>query len=346
MSAPRQPAPTGNEPGTPPSELPPGPTARTLAPIEGRLLDPADTDPPIVVIVVDRSDSAARAWRWWERFRDGRGSLSAKGIAFYGFFGLLSSLALAFSIAAGIPEYQRLLDELLAEALPGLVGPGALDPEELRSFGNTVGIIGAVVLLYSAVSIVRAVDDGVRLVYGVQYDPRAFALKYLRLLGYFLVLAPLLAASYVGSSAVAGVFRPLLAAVGAGGRLADVLVFALGLAGAVGLNTLLVLIVLSRLGGVRPQRWRWRAALLAGLALEVIKVGTAYFVAFTVANPRYLSFGAPVAMLLILYSMAVVTLVAAAFVAAANEVDPVDAARRRQAEPRLPRLGRATDGAP
>jgi len=53
-------------------------------------------------------------------------------------------------------------------------------------------------------------------------------------------------------------------------------------------------------------------------------------VSFTVANPRYLSFGAPVAMLLLFYTMSVVALVTAAFVATANESDPTTAARRRQ----------------
>jgi uncharacterized BrkB/YihY/UPF0761 family membrane protein len=328
----RNPAPTvGNEAaGQAPVTLQPGPTARTLTPIAGRNLDPPDTDPPLVEAGVDRYPVAAWGWRWWERFRDGRGSLSAKGIAFYSFFGLLSALALAFAIASRIPEYERLLTEVLNEALPGLIGPDGIDPDQLRTVGNTVGVVGSLLLLYSAVSVVRAIDDGVRLIYGVQYDPRAFAWKYLRLLGYFLMLAPLLAGSYVGSSAVAGLFRPVLAGVGLAGPVVDGLVVIAGLAVAIGLNTLVIALVIGRLGGVAPERWRWTAALLGGMALEVIKVGTTYFVAFTVSNPRYLSFGAPVAMLLLFFAMAGVMLVAAAFVATANESDPVTAARSRQ----------------
>lgn len=317
--------------------LPPGEAARTLTPITGRSLDPPDTDPPLLAAVVDRQDVAAWTWRWWERFRDGRGSLSAKGIAFYGFFGLLSGLALAFAAAARAPEYGRLLEEVLNEALPGLIGPEGVDPDQLRAVGNAVGVVGGLVLLYSAVSIVRAVSDGVRLIYGAQYDPRAFAAKYLRLLGYFLLLTPLIAASYVGSSAVAGLFEPVLAAAGLTGPAIDALVLMAALAAAVGLNTLLIVVMLSRLGGIEPLRWRWRAALIGGLALEVVKLGTTYFVAFTVGNPRYLSFGGPVAMLLLFYGMAVVILVAAAFIATANEHDPVGTARRRQATASLPR---------
>ena len=316
-----------------PPPLPPGPTARTLHPIPGRDLDPLDEDPPLVVWANRRWAPAAWLWRWWERFRDGRGTLSAKGIAFYSFFGVLSGLAIAFAIASALPQYEQLLTEIVEEALPGIVGPSGLDPKQLAAAGRTVGIVGAAVLLYSAVSIVRAVDDGVRLIYGVQYEPRNFAPKTLRFFGYLVMLAPVVGLSYVGSSATAGLFRPLLENLGVAGRGADVVVGALGLTTAILLNTVVIVVVVTRLGGVQPARWRWRSSLVGGVALEVIKLGATYFVAFTVDNPRYLSFGAPVAMLLLFYAMATVNLAVAALIATANEPDPVTAARRQQVPP-------------
>ncbi len=322
---------SGGEPAVPP--LPPGPTARTLRPTSGQLLDPPDEDPPLVDLVVGRLDPAAWLWRWWERFRDGRGTLSAKGIAFYSFFGILSGLAIAFAVAAGLPQYEDILIEVLDEALPGLVGPQGIDPDQLAAVGGTVGLIGAGVLVYSAISIVRAVDDGVRLIYGVQYEPRNFAIKNLRFFGYLLLLTPLVGLSYVGSSASAGVFEPLLQTLGVDGSAARAVVTVGGLAVGVMFNTLVIMIVLSRLGGVRPARWRWRSSLIGGGALEVVKLTATYFVALTISNPRYLSFGAPVAMLLLFYGMAAVLLLAAALVATANESDPVLAARRQQVPP-------------
>jgi uncharacterized BrkB/YihY/UPF0761 family membrane protein len=101
---------------------------------------------------------------------------------------------------------------------------------------------------------------------------------------------------------------------------------------AVLLNAAVIVIVLRRLGGVQPERWLTRASLLGALALTAVQWGTAIFVSVTLANPRWLSFGAPVAMLLLFYAMAAVLLVTAALVATANEDDPVAAARRRQAE--------------
>jgi membrane protein len=317
----------------PVAPLPPGPTARTLEPIPGRDLDPVDEDPPLVEWTIRRVTAAAWAWRWWERFRDGRGTLSAKGIAFYSFFGVLSGLAIAFAIASNLPQYEEALIEVLDEALPGLVGPNGLDPQQLASIGTTVGWIGAGVLVYSAVSIVRAVDDGIRLVYGVQYEPRNFAIKNLRFLGYLLLLTPLVGLSYVGSSATAGAFEPLLDSLGIAGPVATVIVAAAGLATGILLNTVVIMILISRLGGVQPRHWRWRTSLVGGVALEVVKLGATYFVGFTISNPRYLSFGIPVAMLLLFYGMAAIVLLAAALVATANEPDPVTAARRQQDSP-------------
>jgi uncharacterized BrkB/YihY/UPF0761 family membrane protein len=317
-----------------PPALPPGPTARTLQPIEGRGLDPPDADSPLVRRLVDRDDRVAWLWRWWERFRDGRGTLSAKGIAFYSFFGVLSGILLAFLVVAQLPQYEELVIRVIEEALPGLVDPDDLSATSLQDIDGRLGAVGAVVLLYSALGIIRAIDDGVRLVYGTQYQPRNFVVKTLRYTGYLLLLTPLVALSYLGSSAAAGLLAPVLEALGITGVVAGVLLVVSGLAVALGLNSAVISIVLRRLGGVEPLRWVGRAALLGGLTVTAVQWGTTVFVSTTLANPRWFSFGAPVAMLLLFYAMAVSLLVAAALVATANEDDPVAAARRRQPEQR------------
>jgi membrane protein len=296
------------------------------------VLDPPDVDSPVVRRLVDRSEHVAWLWRWWERFRDGRGTLSAKGIAFYAFFGVLSGILLAFIVVAQVPQYEDFLISVIQQALPGLVDPDDITPDTLSGLGSRLGTIGALVLLYSALGIIRAIDDGVRLVYGTQYQPRAFVRKNLRYLGYLLALTPLVALSYVGSSAAAGLLVPLLDLVGISGWAAEVLLVGVGALVAVLLNAAVIVIVLRRLGGVQPERWLTRASLLGALALTAVQWGTAIFVSVTLANPRWLSFGAPVAMLLLFYAMAAVLLVTAALVATANEDDPVAAARRRQAE--------------
>gem|GEM_PF-5154913 len=313
-----------------PLALPDGPTARTLGPIEGTDRDPPDVDAPAITWVVRRSDAAAWLWRWWERFRDGRGTLSAKGIAFYSFFGVLSGLLLAFIVAGRLPQYEEVLVTIVEEALPGLFDPSTLDEDGLQTLGGRLGILGAVVLLYSALGIVRAIDDGVRLVYGVQYQPRLFVVRTVRYLGFLLLLTPLVALSYVASSASAGLFQPMLDALGLPAWITDVVVTAAGVIGAVAVNTITVWVVLVRLGGITPHRWVWRGALIGGAALSAVQWGTTMLVSATLANPRWVSFGAPVAMLLLFYLMALTLLAAAAFVATANEHDPLLAARRQQ----------------
>jgi uncharacterized BrkB/YihY/UPF0761 family membrane protein len=318
----------------PPPLLPPGPTARTLDPIEGRTLDPPDADSPLVRRLVDRSDRMAWLWRWWERFRDGRGTLSAKGIAFYSFFGVLSGILLAFLVVAQLPQYEELVIRLIEEALPGLVDPDDISPASLQAIDGRLGAVGVVVLLYSALGIIRAIDDGVRLVYGAQYQPRNFVVKNVRYTGYLLLLTPLVALSYLGSSAGAGLLAPVLETLGITGVVAEVLLIAAGLAVALGLNAAVIALVLRQLGGIEPMRWIGRAALLGGLALTVVQWGTTLVVSATLSSPRWFSFGAPVAMLLLFYAMAGTLLVAAALVATANEDDPVGAARRRQPDQR------------
>ncbi len=321
-----------------PLVLPAGPTARQLTPIEGTALDPPDRDGALVTWAVNRHDSAALGWRCWERFRDGRGTLAAKGIAYYALFAVLAGLVLAYGVASGLPRYEELLDGVVDEALPGLVGPGGIDPEQLSRLSNTLSVVGGIVLLYTAVGLVRAVEDGVRLIYGVQYETRALAVKVLRHAGYLLVLTPLVALSYVASSLTVGLFAPLLDSVGLDGPLSHALLAASGLALALLLDGLVLYIVLSRLGGVRPVRWSARASAAGAVALEAVKLGSAYLVAVTLVNPRYLGLGVPVAVLLLFYALSVVTLATAALLATLNEADPLSAARRQQAAPedRLP----------
>lgn len=314
-----------------PNVLPAGPTARLLAPIEGTDLDPPDRDGALVAQVVDRFDPAACGWRCWERFRDGRGTLAAKGIAYYALFSVLAGLVLAYGLASGVPRYEDLLDDVVDEALPGLIGADGIDPEQLSRLSSTLSIVGGVVLLYTAIGLIRALEDGVRLIYGVQYETRGLAVKVLRHAGYLLLLTPLVALSYVASSLTAGIFAPLLASVGLDGPVSSALLAATGLALALLLNGLVLYVVLSRLGGVRPARWRAPVAALGAVAIEAVKLGSTYLIAATLTNPRYLGLGVPVAVLLLFYVLSVVTLATAALVATLNEDDPIVAARRRQA---------------
>ncbi len=299
----------------------------------GTDIDPPDNDTSLIRRVVDRSDLLAWTWRWWERFRDGYGTLSAKGIAFYAFFSLLSGMALAYGVAfTQLGDLQQIITRTLTEAFPGLIGPDGIDPTTFSQQAGTIGIIGAVALLYSALAVLRALDSGVRLIYGVQYDPRGLFVKSARHLGYMLVLVPLLVLSYLGTTVVAGLFGDALVDLGLTGPLAMAALVSSSLTLAVGLNTLVCWIVLSRLTGVQPSaRARLAGALLGGVLFEAVKYGSATYIAYVLDDVGYTVFAVPVAFLLLFFVMAATILIAAALTATMSEVDPIMAARRRQA---------------
>jgi membrane protein len=131
----------------------------------------------------------------------------------------------------------------------------------------------------------------------------------------------------------------VLASLGVTSSVTEAVITVAGFVVTLSLNALVIMIVISRLGGVQPQRWRWRSSFMGGSAMAVVQLGTTFFVALTLSNPRYLSFGAPIAMLLLFFAMAAVVLIAAAFVATANEPDPITEARRQQV-PSAPRRTR------
>lgn len=317
-------------------QLPPGPTARTLRPVAGQVIDPPDRDTPFVRRHVDQRPRVAWLWRWWERFRDGRGSLAAKGIAYYAFFALLSGLVLAYAVLAGTsPAAFAIVNQTMEQALPGFIGPNGLDPARLEETAGRLGLVGALALLYSALGVVRAADEGVRLIYGVQYDPRPLLRKNLRYLANVVLLLPLFALSYAGTAAATGLFARGLEQEGLTGAIAVVLVAAAGVAVALPTNVLLLYLVLTRLTGVVPsRRARLVAACVGALGFEVFKVASALIIRWALADPRYLGFGVPLALLIVFFLLATLVLASAALAAVLTEVDPVATARSRQASSR------------
>lgn len=103
------------------------------------------------------------------RFSASGGPVLARGLAFVALFALVPALLVVVSIAGLLVRDEATRDEIvaiLAEQFPPLE---ALIEEALQNAGDlaaTTGVIGIVLLIWSASGLVRAVDGAFRLVFG------------------------------------------------------------------------------------------------------------------------------------------------------------------------------------
>ncbi len=102
------------------------------------------------------------------RFTGSRATLLAAGTTYYLFLALFSVLTLAYGLTAalGAEQLSDYITEALSAAFPGLVGGAGINPEDLRSIGQTTTIISAVGLLYGATGAVLAASRSLHAVYG------------------------------------------------------------------------------------------------------------------------------------------------------------------------------------
>ncbi|HET7821017.1 MAG TPA: YhjD/YihY/BrkB family envelope integrity protein [Ornithinibacter sp.] len=280
-----------------------------LLPIPGELIDPPAKDlPQRIRLLQAREDAVGSGLTLGvltsTRFTSSRATLLAAGTTYYLFLALFSVLTLAYGLTAALGA-ERLTDyitEALSAAFPGLVGGSGIDPEQLRSIGQTTSIISAVGLLYGATGAVFAASRSLHSIYGAPENTRNFVWVRFWALGWFLVLAPLVLLSFVGASFTANLSDRLVDAVGltwSGSRLLlGVVAFALTMV----LNFLVVHLVLGRLGGIRPAR----TPLLVGAAvgavvIEVLKQVMALLVGFVIAKPQYGALAAPIGILFVLF---------------------------------------------
>lgn len=295
----------------------------TPPPISGDIIDPPPKKAPKKVRQWDRKDGATGGvvsvgYRTFLRFSHANVPLLAAGTTYYLFFSLFALLAFAYGLAAtlGSEQISSYITEALGEAFPSLTGDGQLDPDQLRAAGQTASLLGLVGLLYGGIGGVNAANQSVHLVYGAPKDPRNFILAKLRLLGWLLVIAPLivisLAASAITSTFAANVFEWF------GSDWGGPTVF-LRIASTVltlGVNFVIVYLFLSYFGGIRPERRaRVVSAIFGALAIEVLKSAMTLILSFAIDKPQYGALTAPIGILLVLYLQSMALYVSAALAA-------------------------------
>ncbi len=272
-------------------------------PIPGKPIDPPPKDLPKAVGAIDeRSRIAGIAYRAFNRFSFANASLLAAGTTYYLFITMFALLAFGYGAAAalGADQLTASLSDALEQALPGLVGTGGIDPDQLRAIGQGTSLAGLLLLLYSGSGAMVAASNSLHLIYGAPPDPRNFVAARARLLGWLLIIAPLILLSFAIPNVIASVARSVdgfastgvPAAVWTVGGIVVTLIIDFGV----------VYLLLGVLGGIRPEhRARIVGATVGAIGITVLKSLLAVIISWSIAKPEYGAFAAPIAVLLILY---------------------------------------------
>lgn len=267
-------------------------------------------------------------WRTYQQASADRVLLVAAGIAFYGLLALFPALTALVSIAAFFVDPNRAVDQLqsFSNVLPeGSIGIISGQMERIAGqLKSSIGLafpIGLAVALWSANSGIKAIFDGLNVVYD-RNEERTF----LRLtLVSFLFTLGAIAVTILALGAIV-VVPVVLAFIGLDdmtGVLVDMgrwpVLFALIVIG-IGM--------LYRFGpSRRPPRWRWISAgsLLAALLWVVASVLFSWYVAnFNSYNEVYGSLGAVVAFMVWMWISATIVLLGAELNAALERQAGID----------------------
>jgi uncharacterized BrkB/YihY/UPF0761 family membrane protein len=285
------------------------------APIIGEPIDPLPSSVPQVAERLDRFAVGGVAYRAARRYSYANAGLLAAGTAYYLLLAVLSLVAFAYGVIAivGADALAGRLTDVLSEAMPNLIGEGGIDPEQLRSAGQTVGVIGLGVLLYSSLGAVGGASRSMHVIYGALPDPRTMVRAKARHLAMLLVVAPLILVSFSSSGLASSVARPVLEAIGLDSGVLRTALAAGGIVVGFAVDVLVFWILLGNLGGIRPHRKpRLRASLFGAACSMVLKQLLQVIVAWSLAKPQYGAFAAPLAVLFVLSLLSTVLYLSAA----------------------------------
>jgi membrane protein len=294
-------------------------TTALRPPIPGEPIDPPPR--PIHHSIRKADDHHAvtgTAYRAFIRFTHANGTLLAAGTTYYAFLAVFAMLVFAFGLTAliGGADLADFITESVSNAFPGLIGDQGISPSTLEDVAQTTSVVGLLILLVSGSGAMVATSGSMHLIYGAPKDPRNFVLARLRLLGWLLLLAPLIALSFIPSALTSHFAEPILKYLGLSGGLWSALLVALTLTVSVGLNALVAWLILGHLGGIKPARGpRMTGTAIAAVGIEVLKYLLNAIISWSVSKPQFGAFAAPIAMLLVLYLETMVLYAAASVTA-------------------------------
>ncbi|MEA3501922.1 MAG: YihY/virulence factor BrkB family protein [Actinomycetota bacterium] len=277
----------------------------TPPPIPGTPIDPPVKGPP--KMLKEQTGFVGIAYRAFSRFSFAKASLLAAGTTYYLFLAMFAVLAFGYGVAAafGTDQFAAQLTDALDEALPGLVGADGIDPAQLRATGRASSVVGLLLLLYSGGGAMVAASDSLHLIYGAPPDPRSFVKARVRLLGWLVIIAPLILLSFSIPAFVASV---------AGGSQGFLDTTAIPQAVWIAVALLVVLVIdfgimyllLGFLGGIRPERRaRVSGAAAGAIGVSVLKYFLGLIIAWSIARPQYGAFAMPITVLFVLFLLTI-----------------------------------------
>ncbi|GAA3982012.1 inner membrane protein YhjD [Actinomadura viridis] len=276
-------------------------------------------------------------WRWFdhlarafERYQDRRGDRLAAALTCYGFLAFFPLLALAYALLGylvGVSDEARdYFVRAVNSLLPGLAD--RLQVEQIARSKIAVGLVGLAGLLVAGLGCVQMLRESLREIWGNEPQPEGnfFLTKLwdagvLAFLGAVLVTGMAVTALTTSASHLMLGWLGLDEVTGAGTALR-----LLSLAVAITFDTLVFLMLFSRLSGTRaPWRTIFRGALFGALGFEVLKQAAALLLGRVTDNPVYASFAVLVGLMVWINIVSRFLLVVAAWTATRSAVLSVDA---------------------
>ena len=272
--------------------------------------------------------------RVWRRFLQRNGFLLSAGMSYQGLFAVFGLLYMAFATAGlwlgGSDQAIALVTAIANSYIHGIIGEnGLVHPDAVQDFASDAtnvlsitGIVAAGVVAWTGITAVTFTRRAVRDIFGLPYDNRSFVLLKVRdgLAGAAFGLA-LLAGSilgFVGVWALRQVFD--LFGWHLGTTAFDVLTRLGSVVVMFAIDSAAIALLVRFLTGTRLA---WGTILpgsmLGGGAVVVLQLGASLLLAHSPNNPLLATFAVIIAMLLWCRWVAVVILVAAAWIALTAE---------------------------
>lgn len=270
------------------------------------------------------------------RYGVARGGLLSGGIAYSALFSIAAAATIAWTVFMTVlgsnAEFKAQVIEAVNEVLPGFFtnpadpsSTGLIDPDSLvlSSVITPASVIAALVLLWTAISMITSISGSIRAMFGMNAMKENVVLVYVRALGGFLVLV----LGIFASASFTLVATALADKLGMGGQAASVTLRVGSVFASLVIDALVVAFLIRVVAIVRvPRRDLLLGCLVAALGTSAIRMLGTTVVGSVSENRLLASFAALATLLLWLNISARILLMAAAFMANPPRPAPVESA--------------------